>query len=201
MCSNKAYGAAAYTVDHQLTRSNLLISKVRVAPRRENRLTIPKLELTASLIGARLIRYLTNLYKFDSIHLWSDSKVAISWITSDRSMKEVYIANRVSEIKSLINQYHVTVMYVPTKGNPAYPLSRGCSSKQLATSNSLHGPSWLLTREFPEQSNVNVAVNELTVEINPIHPIPPLIDLTRFNSFTRVLRIMTKVLRVLSISS
>ena len=85
-------------------------------------------------------------------------------------------------------------MYVPTKDNPADPLSRGCSSKQLAISNWLHGPSWLLTREFPEQSNVNVAVNELTIEINPIHPIPPLIDLTRFNSFPRVLRIMTKVL-------
>ena len=85
-------------------------------------------------------------------------------------------------------------MYVPTKDNPADHLSRGCSSKQLVASNWLHGPSWLLTGEFPEQSNINVAVNELTVEINPIHPIPPLIDLSKFNSFLRVLRIMTRVL-------
>ena len=77
---SRAYGVAVYTVDSSQLRSNLLISKARVAPCRENRLTIPKLELTASLIviGARLIRYLCNLYKFDTVYLWSDSKVVIS---------------------------------------------------------------------------------------------------------------------------
>ena len=76
--SSRAYGAAVYTVNHTHQCSNLLISKARVAPCREDRLTIPKLELTASLIGARLIRYLSNLFKFDTIYLWSDSKVTIS---------------------------------------------------------------------------------------------------------------------------
>ena len=85
-------------------------------------------------------------------------------------------------------------MYIPNKDNPADHLSRGCTSKQLKTSNWLHGTSWLLTREFPEQSNINIIVNELTIEINPVHPIPPLIDLTKFSSFLRVLRIMTRVL-------
>ena len=84
-------------------------------------------------------------------------------------------------------------MYVPTKDNPADYLSRGCTSKQLKSSNWLHGPSWLLTREFPEQTNTNIVVNELTVEINPIHPIQPLIDLTKFNSYIRVMRIMITV--------
>ena len=64
----------------------------------------------------------------------------------------------------------------------------------MKSSNWLHGPSWLLTREFPEQSNINIVVNELTVEISPVHPIPPLIDLNKFSSFLRVLRIMTRVL-------
>ena len=76
--SSRAYGAAVYTVDDTCTQSNLLMSKARVAPCREGRLTIPKLELTASLIGARLINYLTNLFKFKTIYLWSDSKVVIS---------------------------------------------------------------------------------------------------------------------------
>ena len=62
------------TVNETCQCSNLLISKARVAPCREGRLTIPKPELTASLIGARLIRYLSNLFKFETIYLWSDSK-------------------------------------------------------------------------------------------------------------------------------
>ena len=183
-----------YTVNHTHQCSNLLISKARVAPCREDCLTIPKLELTASLIGARLICYLSNLFKYDAVYLWSDSKVTLSWITNDHNVEDVYIANRVDEIKTLINHHHVNLMYVPTKDNPADHLSRGCTSKQLKTSNWLHGPSWLLTREFPEQSNINIVVNELTVEINPVQPIPPLIDLTKFSSFIRVLRIMTRVL-------
>ena len=73
-------------------------------------------------------------------------------------------------------------------------LSRGCTSKQLKTSNWLHGPSWLLTCEFPEQTNLEVVVNELTVEVNPVHPIHPLIDLTKFSSFTRAIRVMSKVI-------
>ena len=177
--SSRAYGAAVYTVDDTCTRSDLLMSKARVAPCKEGRLTIPKLELTASLIWARLIHYSTNLFKFKTIYLWSDSKVAISWITSDRDIKDVYIANRAAEVKTLITQHQVKVMYVPTKDNPEDYLSRGCTSKQLKSSNWLHGPLWLLTREFPEQTSTNVVVNELTVEINPIHPIQPLIDLTQ----------------------
>ena len=192
--SSKAYGAAVYTVNDTHTQSNLLISKARVAPCRECRLTIPKLELTASLIGARLINYLTNLHKYETIYLCSDSKVVISWITSDKDIKDVYVANRIAEAKTLITRHNVNVMYVPTKDNPADYLSRGCTSTQLKSSNWLHGPSWLLTGNYPEQSNVDVVVNELTVEINPIHPIQPLIDLTKYSSFIKVVRIMTKVL-------
>ena len=64
-----------------------------------------------------------------------------------------------------------------------------------------HGPTWLLTGEFPEQSNINITVNELTVEINPIHPTPPIIDLTRFNSFIKALRVMSRVLEFCQSSS
>ena len=190
----EAYRAVAYTVDSLDTRSNLLISKARVAPCKEGRLTIPKLELTASLIGVRLIRYVSNLHHFKTIYLWSDSKVVISWITGDQELKDVYVANRVAEVKTLITRHSIQVKYVPTKDNPADYLSRGCTSKQLKSSNWLHGPSWLLTGEFPEQTNLEVVVNELTVEVNPVHPIHPLIDLTKFSSFTRAIRVMSKVI-------
>ena len=106
----------------------------------------------------------------------------------------MYVANRIAEVTTLITRHNVNVMYVPTKDNPTDYLSRGCISTQLKSSNWLHGPSCLLTGNYPEQSNVEVVVKELTVEVNPIHPIQPLIDLTRFSSFTRVVRIMSKVI-------
>ena len=129
-------------------------------------------------MGARLIRYPTNLFKFNHVYLWSDSKIPISWITSDRDVKDIYVANRVAEVKTLVNNHNINVMYVPTKDNPADHLPRGCASKQSKSSNWLHGPTWLFTGEFSEQSNLNITINELTVEINPIHPTPPIIDLT-----------------------
>ena len=49
--SSKAYGAIAYVVDTNTRNSNILVSKARVASCQSNQLTIPKLELTATLIG------------------------------------------------------------------------------------------------------------------------------------------------------
>ena len=76
--STVAYGAVAYIVDINIRSSNILISKARVAPCKENRLTIPKLELTATLIGYRLIKHLNSLFSFVQFYLWTGSKVAIS---------------------------------------------------------------------------------------------------------------------------
>ena len=108
--SSKAYGAAVYAVDVTQTKSNLLISKARVAPCREGRLTTPKLELTASLIGARLIDYLSHLHQYKTIYLWSDSKVVISWITGGRDINDVYVANRVAEVKTLVTRHSINIM-------------------------------------------------------------------------------------------
>ena len=193
--SSKALGAAAYAVSLEDRRSNLVVSKVRVAPCREGRLTIPKLELTSLLIGARLIHYLTSLHSFSSISLWTDSKVTISWVTSDKDIKDVYVANRVAEAQTLIQKHSISIMYVPTKENPADHLSRGCTVQQLQTSNWKHGPSWLLTRDLPDQSSNIVSVNELTVELNPVQPTPPLIDLSRFSSLNKVRRVMSVILK------
>ena len=62
--STKAYGAVAYVVDTNTRNSNIILSKARVAPCKANRLTIPKLELTVTLIGCRLTRHLNSLFSF-----------------------------------------------------------------------------------------------------------------------------------------
>ena len=101
--SSKAYGAVAYVVDTNTRNSNILVSKARVAPCQTNKLTIPKLELTVTLIGCRLIKHLNSIFSFVQLHLWTDSKVAISWVCSTKDIKDVYVANRVAEIQTLIS--------------------------------------------------------------------------------------------------
>ena len=54
-------------------RQNLLVAKSRVAPRN---LLIPKLELVAPHILARLVKHVKlafQYHKFEELHLWSDS--------------------------------------------------------------------------------------------------------------------------------
>ena len=101
--SPKAYGAVAYVVDTNTPNSNILISKARVAPCKANRLTIPKLKLTATLIGCILTKHLNSLFLFVQLYLWTDSKIAISWVSSTKDIKDIYVANRVAEIQTLVS--------------------------------------------------------------------------------------------------
>ena len=195
--SSKAYGAVAYIVDQNNNNSNLLISKARAAPCKEGRLIIPKLELTAKLIGCRLIDHLSSLFSISKFFLWSDSKVALSWISSDKELKDVYVANRVAEIQTLVISLGITFNYVPTNDNLADLVSRGYTVNKLKSSNWMHGPPWLLTQEYPNQDNKVAVVQELTVEINPINPVSPVIDLTRYGKFVKAERIMLRVLKFL----
>ena len=63
----------------------LLTSKARVAPVKGR--TVPQLEFTALLVGAKLGEYihqtLTHLNIKDN-YLWSDSEVALQWIRKKR---------------------------------------------------------------------------------------------------------------------
>ena len=192
--SYKAYGAVAFVVDTNTRSSNILVSKARVAPCQTNQLTIPKLELTATLIGCRLIKHLNSLFSFAQLHLWTDSKVAISWVRSTRDLKDVYVANRVVEIQSLTSSVGISIMHVPTESNPADLLSRSCTTNKLKSSIWQHGPEWLATQHYTEQTHMHVATNELVVEINPVNPVPPVLDLDRISSYTRAINIMGKVL-------
>lgn len=79
------YGAVAYIkVRNQEGEVTvvLLMAKARVAPLKW--LSLPRLELMGALIGARLASYLTKQLKVEdiSVHCWTDSTVALSWIKS-----------------------------------------------------------------------------------------------------------------------
>ena len=113
----------------------------------------------------------------------------------------MYVANRVAEIQTLVSSLPISIMHVPTESNPANLLSRGCTTNKLKSSIWQHGPDWLITQHYLEQTHVRVAINELVVEINPINPVLPVLDLDRISSYTRAINIMSKVLSFIKYKS
>ena len=86
--------------------STLACSKTKVAPLKK--LTIPRLELTAALMLAKLTKYIqaTLQLNISTTHLWTDSQISLSWIKSHASRWKDYVRNRVSQIQELAPHAH-----------------------------------------------------------------------------------------------
>lgn len=100
-----------------------IASKSRVAPIKH--LSMPRLELTAALLGARLAKSIQGelTYSISKIVFWSDSMTVLSWVrSSSRNIKGQFVAFRVSEIQDItdINNWR----HVPTKMNVADDATR-----------------------------------------------------------------------------
>ena len=111
-------------------------------------LTIPKLELQAALLAARLrdeIRRALTL-DIDRTFMWTDSTTVLQWLHS-LEKQPAFVANRISEILELTTTdewYHVQ-----TADNPADAGTRGLSAKALLESCWLKGPEFLRTSDWP----------------------------------------------------
>uniref|UniRef100_T1IJG2 Uncharacterized protein n=1 Tax=Strigamia maritima TaxID=126957 RepID=T1IJG2_STRMM len=142
--SPKGYGCAIYVVLPDDKRE-LVIAKSRVAP--AGVLTLSKLELTAALLGVRLSKYFKRKLSFRIYY--SDSQVALSWITTEKNTWKPYVTNCVHEILegSKIDQWY----YVSTENNPADIATRTDKIKELIIGNLWrNGPKCLKNEKFIE---------------------------------------------------
>ncbi|XP_068204683.1 uncharacterized protein [Palaemon carinicauda] len=155
---------------------------MRNTPKGMNKLTIPKLELLALLLGSRLAKTLKELIEPQEIVIWTDSKVTLAWVASPEAKdhKNIFICNRVAEIVFLQQVCRFSLNHVPSKQNPADVLSSGATTQQLLD-NSLwrNGPEFLRTtgkpvpckEEDPTHEITTVAaVQELREEMSPAPP-------------------------------
>nr|CAI5863145.1 unnamed protein product [Callosobruchus analis] len=129
--SNKAYASCIYVRSMDSNENyqvHLLCSKTKVAPLKV--LTIPKLELSAFLLGAQLMNSVSNALNLKvPVIYWSDSQVALWWIQTEPSLLQVFVGNRVAKIQSLTSPE--SWKYVNTKNNPADIASRGVMPSSL----------------------------------------------------------------------
>ena len=116
--SLKAYGAVAYLQQDQKPAS-LVISKSRAAPLKQ--ITLPKLELMAAVLAARLSDFVRTSLNIDcTLYLCSDSQIVLHWIASQKKLKP-FVDHRVREIRLVSSCWQ----YCPSADNPADLLTRG----------------------------------------------------------------------------
>ena len=127
-------------------RINFVQAKSRVAPvtnvNSDARASIPRLELLAATIGARLTASVLESFKDRkiSVYYWSDSTTVLTWIHKESNWA-TFVWNRVTEIRKLSSSEKWR--HVPGQLNPADLPSRGCTVDQLVNSRWWEGPEWL----------------------------------------------------------
>ncbi|XP_065197167.1 uncharacterized protein LOC135828673 [Sycon ciliatum] len=205
--SQSAYAAAAYLKTSAEGRdvSHLIFSKSKVAPiKRPETLTIPRMELMAAALGAKVARHLTKQLdlKFERVCLWLDSTCVLGWVRSTKKLPS-FVQNRVK----YINESGVECKYVPTFENPADLPSRGSTIHLSEESLWWHGPNWLIDPsisepEFPGTfAPASHVQGEGPSEFGPASETscdrskkkgcePPFgIDITRFSSLSKLIRV------------
>ena len=194
--SKTAYGFAVYVTDLSGKSSHLLLSKARVSPK--SILSIPKLELSAVTLATRQAKHLLHhKFEFTKCIVWTDSEVTLNWIYHNRST-QVYVRNRVSEIRQLSVEYNLQFLYVPSQLNPADILTRGSSVTKLGK-NPLwkFGPSFLLNPvDYPVQRDFgnSIVVHEILTE--PVIATSNVVfDFSKFSSLSRVMGIMSVIFK------
>ena len=214
--SEKAYGCCVYlkTTTDKCSAVSLVMSKVKIAPLK--RITLPRLELLAALLGARLVRFISSALELDlescSFSCWTDSEIALKWIQSDAHKWKQFVRNRVQEIQMLTNP--ADWKQCPGKENPADLLTRGLGAEDLMISRLWkEGPVWLTNTKTDsaeeildvfetneEQGAENTSDEEQESQANDIMAavstqIESRIDFDRFSRLTRAVRVMAWILR------
>ncbi|GBP53425.1 hypothetical protein EVAR_17500_1 [Eumeta japonica] len=100
--SEKSYAAAVYwriKLSEHESAVSLIAGKARVAPLKV--ISIPRLELQAALLGARLASSILTEIELNVTRkiFWTDSRTVLSWIRSDPRSFKPFVAHRLAELE------------------------------------------------------------------------------------------------------
>ena len=122
----KSLGAVAYLVGSHSTC--MFASKAKVCPLKFDSFSIPRKELVAISVAARLAKFIIlaveGLLSFSSVVLWSDSSNALTWTLSGVAHSQIFIRNRVDDINAKLDSYNMKLCYILTNNNPADCLTK-----------------------------------------------------------------------------
>ncbi|XP_055623321.1 uncharacterized protein LOC129766749 [Toxorhynchites rutilus septentrionalis] len=175
-------------------------AKSRVAPLKF--LSIPRSELQAAIIGARLADSILGSLSIavQKRYFWTDSRDVMCWLHSDHRRYSQYVVVRVSEILETtgIRDWR----WVPTKMNVADEGTKWKSSPILSSSSRwFRGPEflWKAEGEWPAASQ---SVSFTDTELRPhmhLHfkSFEPIIDVSRFSKWSVILKVTAFVFKAI----
>jgi len=126
------------------------------------------------------------------VRLWTDSEIALFWLSSTRRLKQ-FVQNKVDSISKLFDSKFWS--HTPSQENPANLFSRCCYAQVLQQSDLWSsGPTWIpdaslwlqWPKSEPRQATILTAV--IAEQVLPMSSlISKVIDLNCFNHYSRLL--------------
>ena len=168
--SQDGYGQCSYwrvINEHDQAHCSFVIGKARVSPLKQ--VTIPKMELAAATISARMSQFLQKeLSHPDVKEFWTDSKIVLGYVNNEAKRFHVFVANRVQQIRDVTDPG--SWLYVDTNINPADEASRGVTAQHLlGESRWLSGPEFLWKDgTFKPQPMKEVQLDESDPEVKRV---------------------------------
>jgi len=167
--SQKGYAASVYLRlkdDVEKCKVYFIACKIKVTSKTDISLTIPRLELCAAVLLARVLSHrltlLSKVMTIRQVRAFSDSTIVLSWLKSQPKDFKIFVTNRVSKIEELLPNCEWN--HVSSKDNAADPASRGLFPHELITCN-LHwtGPEFLRHPEsqLPNSKHVEIPTDQL----------------------------------------
>ncbi|XP_072940661.1 uncharacterized protein [Epargyreus clarus] len=192
--SEQAYATTAYwRITHKDGTVEIVqvMGKAKVAPLKL--LTIPRLELQAALIGARMASTILKEHEWKPgrVYYWTDSKTVLHWIRNDKKKYTPFVAHRLAEIGELsqVEDWR----WVPTADNVADDATRIETKKITGADRWFTGPSFLglPEEEWPTEATSSDTSEEAAYTITTddiTDRMGCLPDITRFSAYRRLIR-------------
>ncbi|XP_045022777.1 uncharacterized protein LOC116935689 [Daphnia magna] len=145
--SEEVVAAAVYlntSYEDGSSSCRLVMVKTKLAPRKT--ISIPKLELNAALLGARLSRYVEEALNLPGLTrlFWTDSSTTRNWLRAVVAHYTPFVSHRIGEIQSVTDPSEWR--FVPGKQNIA-----DVATRSLLVDEEPIPPGWLEGPDFLKQ--------------------------------------------------
>ncbi|EFP08577.1 hypothetical protein CRE_21611, partial [Caenorhabditis remanei] len=212
--SKEATACCVYVKNDKGT--HIILGKSHARPLKE-KWTIPKLEMHALLLGTEKTMKVVKALQLgqttiDQVVIMSDSAIALAWIKSLPTQKEVgtLIHNRLRDIVSHVEEMETMVTtvkfgHVRTHENPADLGTRGCTKEEFENSIWWKGPNFIQTDTHTWSPEHQLFQVERPGQIHTAALVSkesePMLNSQATKSFQKMIRISLRVLKAAKIFS